>query len=111
MIAAMFGAALAATTATADVTPLPTTLAGRNMLLRDSAGVTLPAPLFFVSPQQINFFIPPELAEGQVLVTIRSETTALSSHFITIGRVAPSLFTANRRWPKCGIGGDRPRHY
>jgi uncharacterized protein (TIGR03437 family) len=95
MIVAMFGAELANTTATAEVAPLPTTLAGRNILLRDSAGVTLPAPLFFVSPQQINFFIPPELAEGQVLVTIRSEATALSSHFIAVGRVAPSLFTAN----------------
>lgn len=95
MIAAMFGAALASATATAEVTPLPTTLAGRNLMLRDSAGVALPAPLFFVSPQQINFLIPPELAEGQVLVTIRAEATALGSHFITVSRVAPSIFTAN----------------
>ncbi len=95
MIAAMFGAALANATATAEVTPLPTTLAGRTLLLRDSAGVTWSAPLFFVSPQQINFLIPPELAEGQVLVTIRSETAALGSHFITLSRVAPSLFSAN----------------
>ncbi len=95
MIAAMFGTALTTTTATADTTPLPTTLAGCNLSLRDSAGVTRAAPLFFVSPQQINFFIPPEVAEGQVLVTINAETMALSSRFITLSRVAPSLFAAN----------------
>jgi uncharacterized protein (TIGR03437 family) len=95
MIVVLFGAALASATATAETTPLPTNLAGRNLLLRDSAGVSLPAPLFFVSPQQINFLIPPELVEGQALLTIRNDTTALSSRFITLNRVAPSIFTAN----------------
>ncbi len=95
MIAALFGAALANPTATAEVTPLPATLGGRSLLLRDSAGVSLSAPLFFVSPQQINFLLPQGLTEGQVLVTIRSDTAAQSSHFIILSRVAPSLFSAN----------------
>ena len=55
-IAALFGASLASLTAQATATPLPLGLAGVTLRLEGLA-----APLFFVSPSQINFFVPWEL--------------------------------------------------
>jgi hypothetical protein len=54
-IAAVFGIALATTTGTAASVPLPTELAGTRVLIRDSVGTERLAPLFFVSPKQINW--------------------------------------------------------
>jgi uncharacterized protein (TIGR03437 family) len=39
--------------------PLPTTLADTQVLVND-----IPAPLYFVSPQQINFFVPTSIPES-----------------------------------------------
>lgn len=47
-IVAAFGAGLATTTEFANTIPLPTSLAGTQVLIKDSAGVERPAPLFFV---------------------------------------------------------------
>jgi len=52
-IAAAFGAGLAASAASANAVPLPTTLGGVSVTI---GGV--PAPLFFVAPGQINFQVP-----------------------------------------------------
>jgi uncharacterized protein (TIGR03437 family) len=52
-IATIFGSNLAASTATAEGNPLPKTLAGTSVTL---GGVS--APLFYVSPGQINFQAP-----------------------------------------------------
>ena len=54
-IAAAFGANLATDTQTAPSLPLPTQLAGVSVKVRDSAGAERLAPLFFVSPGQINY--------------------------------------------------------
>ena|SRR5579872_435355 len=52
-IASLFGQNLAATTASASGFPLPTTLAGTSLTVNGVA-----APLFYVSPDQINFQMP-----------------------------------------------------
>ncbi|MGH9844830.1 MAG: hypothetical protein ACREEM_39440, partial [Blastocatellia bacterium] len=49
-IVASFGSNLATTMQSATVSPLPTTLAGTSVKVRDSAGSERLAPLFFVSP-------------------------------------------------------------
>src|SRR5260370_2759335 len=57
-IALFLGSGLATDTATADSLPLPTALAGITVQVQGSAGVTRPAPLFYVSSTQSNFKIP-----------------------------------------------------
>ena len=57
-IAAAFGTGLATTTSAATTLPLPTQLAGTTVKIKDSAGIERLAPLFFVSPTQVNYQIP-----------------------------------------------------
>lgn len=94
-IVAAFGAGLATTTLAATAVPLPTTLAGSTVKIKDSAGTERLAPLFFVSPGQINFQIPPGTANGAATLTVTSGDGALASGTAQIASVAPGLFTAN----------------
>jgi uncharacterized protein (TIGR03437 family) len=66
---------LAASQAAAPGLPLPTTLAGASITVNGQ-----PAPLFFVSPTQINFQFPFEVTGAQALVqvtTLDGATTLL----------------------------------
>jgi uncharacterized protein (TIGR03437 family) len=74
---------------------LPTTLAGTQLILRDSAGTERAAPLFFVSPGQINYKIPAGIATGTALVTVRSSDGAIALGNAQIVKVAPGVFTSN----------------
>jgi uncharacterized protein (TIGR03437 family) len=94
-IVAAYGTGLATTTLAATTTPLPTSLAGTSVAVRDSAGVTRQAPLFFVSGGQINFMIPTGTASGQANITVTSGDGSLSGGDVTIAPVVPGLFTAN----------------
>lgn len=94
-IAALFGTGLAATTQVATTTPLPTTLANASVRLRDSAGVERTAPLFFVSPNQINLQIPAGLAPGAATVTVLNGVSAVATGVLNIAPLAPGLFTAD----------------
>ncbi|MDQ3010208.1 MAG: hypothetical protein M3X11_05845, partial [Acidobacteriota bacterium] len=53
------------------------------------------APLFFVSPGQINFQIPPGTATGAGTVSVVRNGNLIASTSVTIATVEPSLFTAN----------------
>lgn len=94
-IAAALGAGLATTTQIATTVPLPTTLAGTTVKVRDSAGTTRDAPLFFVAPQQVNYLVPVGTAPGAATVTITSGSGAVSTGTAQIAAVAPGPFTAN----------------
>src|SRR5262249_19518221 len=54
-IAAAFGTDLAMRLESAQVLPLPTTLAGTSVRVIDSRNVGYAAQLFFVSPGQVNY--------------------------------------------------------
>ncbi|HWQ35350.1 MAG TPA: hypothetical protein VNQ79_21065 [Blastocatellia bacterium] len=95
IITAAFGTSLATATEAATQLPLPTILAGTTVSVRDSAGVERNAPLFFVSPTQVNYLIPPDTAAGAAVVTITSGSGALSGGAVQIAGVAPGLFTAD----------------
>ncbi|MGH7817578.1 MAG: carboxypeptidase regulatory-like domain-containing protein, partial [Candidatus Binatia bacterium] len=69
-IATAFGVRLASATEIAVATPLPTTLAGTTVVVRDSAGAERSAPLLFVSPTQVNFQIPLGTSLGPATVII-----------------------------------------
>jgi uncharacterized protein (TIGR03437 family) len=94
-IAAAFGENLATMTSTATSLPLPTSLAGTTVRVRDSLSVERLAPLFFVSAGQINYLVPSGTATGLATVTITSGAGEVSTGTVMISTVAPSLFAAD----------------
>lgn len=94
-ITALFGAQLATSTQAAAGVPLPTTLANTSIRVKDSAGNERLAPLFFVSPTQINFLVPSGAANGPAAVTVVKADGAAPSSGAQIASVAPGLFAAN----------------
>ncbi|MGE0131653.1 MAG: SBBP repeat-containing protein [Blastocatellales bacterium] len=94
-IVSAFGSNLAPAVKIADATPLPTTLAGATVKVRDSRGVERQAPLFFVSPNQINFQIPPGTSTGLTTITSTDANGNSASGVEMITNVAPGLFSAN----------------
>ncbi len=94
-IVAAFGANLATSTQTADSTPLPTALAGTSVLIRDSFNNEKIAPLFFVSPGQINFLIPSGVSNGPATFVTTNADGRISTGTAIIRSIAPSLFAAN----------------
>jgi len=64
-IATAFGSGLATTTGGATGAMLPTVLAGTRVKIGGIAGTGRDAPLFFVSPRQVNYQIPPDTVNGR----------------------------------------------
>jgi uncharacterized protein (TIGR03437 family) len=93
-IIAAFGSSLATATTSARL-PLPTELAGTRVIVTDNTGLERAARLYFVSPAQVNFQMPPEIVAGTARVSIVSGNGVLSSGLYRIAPVAPGLFTAN----------------
>src|SRR5262249_52097928 len=94
-IAAAFGLSLATSTEAAPPIPLPTTLAGTTVKGPDSLGVERLSPLFYVSPLQINYQIPPGLSPGGAVVTIINRAGTVSAGTALIDIIAPGLFSAD----------------
>ena len=94
-IMSAFGTSLATSTASATSVPLPTTLAGTTVRVRDSADVERLAQLFFVSAGQINYLLPTDTAAGPAVVTIISGSGVISQGTIQVNAVGPGIFTAN----------------
>ena len=91
----VFGAQLAGGAQSASVRPLPTTLEDCTVTVKDANGVERPAGLYFVSPNQINFQIPPDTAVGSATVTVvgGDQTQTLAS--VSVSTIAPGLFSLN----------------
>ena len=87
-IASLFGTNLADGVAIADRTPLPTALGGVRVLVN-----ALPAPLFFVSPRQINFQVPFEAdSPGNVDVVVTRNGEGSPSEPASMAEFAPAVF-------------------
>lgn len=95
-IVAAFGTGLATTTQSASSQPLPTELGGATVRITDSAGATRNAPLFFVSPLQINYQIPADTAAGPATALFTSGDGRVSTGAIQILAAAPALFTLSQ---------------
>jgi len=95
-IATVFGSSLAPATEAATSLPLPTTLAGVSVKIRDSGGVERATQLFFVSGSQINFLVPSGISMGNATVTVTGEggRTIIDGTLI-IDDITPGLFAAN----------------
>jgi uncharacterized protein (TIGR03437 family) len=95
MIVAAFGVGLATSLEVGMTIPLPTSLAGTTVKVRDAAGAERLAPLFYVAPTQINYQLPPGTATGAAQITVTSGDGKISTGAIRIVTVAPGLFSAN----------------
>jgi len=93
-IVSSFGTNLATATMVAPDTPLPLQLAGTSITIRDSNNVEHRAPLFYVSPTQVNYLIPKECAHGMATITVTNGDGAMAAGGLTIASVAPGLFSA-----------------
>jgi uncharacterized protein (TIGR03437 family) len=89
-IASIFGSGLATTTATASTNPLPLTLDGTTVTVNGIA-----APLFYISPTQINIQIPFEaiglLSTGTIEVVVYNGSTALGYVNATASQASPVI--------------------
>jgi uncharacterized protein (TIGR03437 family) len=94
-IGVAFGSNLAAATLIANSLPLPTELGGTSVKVRDSQNVERLSPLFFVSPNQINFQIPAGTANGAATFTVLKNNAAMATGNVPISSVAPALFSAD----------------
>jgi uncharacterized protein (TIGR03437 family) len=96
MIMAGFGSGIGTATMAATTLPLPTTLSGRKVMVRDLNGKEAAAQMLFVSPNQINFVTPSGLAEGPCVVRLLdSGNNLLRVDLPVIVATRPGLFTAN----------------
>ncbi len=94
-IVAGFGVNLATGVEIASTVPLPTTLLGTKVTVKDSAGTSRDASLFFVAPTQINYQVPPGTAEGNAMVTVTINNNVVAMGTLPVTKVAPGLFSAN----------------
>jgi uncharacterized protein (TIGR03437 family) len=94
-IAAIFGNNLSLGVEIAPSIPLPTSLRGVSVSVQDKSQVYR-APLFVVTPNQINLQIPEEARPGPILISIYNNQTGQSFHeTLHLTNVAPAIFTAN----------------
>ncbi len=89
-IAAVFGPNLATETISATAAG-QTNLGGSTVTLTDRSGGVWPCPLFFVSPNQVNFYVPAGVAPGPATVYAQGPTGGAQGA-IEIVPVAPGIF-------------------
>lgn len=94
-IAVAFGSKLGTGTAGANSDRLPAVLAGTTVTITDGASVDRIAPLFYVSPTQVTFLIPPDTVGGVALITISNTDGTVSLGSAPVFTAAPSLFSAD----------------
>ncbi|MGH9851557.1 MAG: Ig-like domain-containing protein, partial [Blastocatellia bacterium] len=74
---------------------LPTTEAGSTVKVKDSLGTERLAPLFSISPAQINYQIPLDTALGTATVTVTINDQVSAVGVVEITRTEPGLFSAD----------------
>jgi uncharacterized protein (TIGR03437 family) len=94
-LASAFGADLATGTPGSTSLPLPVTDEGTSVSILDASGKTTAAPLVYVSPKQVNFYVPPGIATGSATVTITSGDGTQSAATVQVAPVAPGVFELN----------------
>jgi len=99
-IASAFGSGLAAAQAQASTVPLPTTLGGVSLTVNGT-----PAPLFFVSPTQINFQTPFGLTGNTVNIRVNNGGSQSTEVVVPLAPTGPAIFQqpADSTSPNRGI--------
>ncbi|MEK6337183.1 MAG: serine hydrolase, partial [Acidobacteriota bacterium] len=89
-MAIAYGNGLATVTSDASSPELPTSLGGTSLYINGSA-----APLYFVSPQQIAFLVPPSARTGHTIIDIFAADGSWSRGELIINTTSPGLFSVN----------------
>jgi uncharacterized protein (TIGR03437 family) len=89
------GQNLARTTESAEGGQLSVSLGGTSVGVVDSLGNQRFALLYFVSPQQVNYVLPPGTPPGPATVRIANAAGQVSTGTILVEPVSPGIFTAN----------------
>ena len=63
----------------------------------------VPAPLFYVSPNQINAQVPFELPPGGVTVQVSQPSSSVVQQSIVVASAAPGIFTINQQGTGAGV--------
>jgi len=87
MVLSVFGSNLAPSTQIASGLPLPLSLAGVSATIDGVA-----APLYFVSPQQLNIQVPYETRAGWGLLAVNNNGQ-VTNYFFDVSFSAPGIFT------------------
>jgi uncharacterized protein (TIGR03437 family) len=87
MILSVYGAGMANFAQAAGAIPLPQYLAGFEATIND-----VPAPLYYVSPTQVNVQIPYETATGPATLVLGNPFENVTYHF-TVASTGPGIFT------------------
>ena len=90
MILTVFGANLSTITASAPRVPLPTSLGGVSATIN---GVS--APIYYVSPGQLNLQIPYETVVNSNATLVISNSGQTTSTTLRIAAAAPGIFVSN----------------
>ena len=85
--ASVFGRGFATTSANSFTVPLPTRLAGATVTVNG-----IEAPLFFVSPTQINCQLPVEIGTGPATIVVTRAGIASEPETFTVSLAAPGIF-------------------
>jgi uncharacterized protein (TIGR03437 family) len=93
MLVSAFGADLATTTLLDG--SFPTNLGGTTVTLVDASNTSLSAPIFSVSPTQVNYYVPASVQPGPVTVTVTSADGTVTTGTVLVLPVAPGIYTAN----------------
>ncbi|MBZ5620877.1 MAG: hypothetical protein LAQ69_19430 [Acidobacteriia bacterium] len=94
-IASLFGEGLGTSQAASTSRPIPTTLAGTTVTVIDSAGTERPAPLFMVSPGQINYLVPSGTAAGKATAVVSAGGRVTGIATVDIDPISPGVFRAS----------------
>jgi uncharacterized protein (TIGR03437 family) len=93
-IVSAFGSNFTDSATSAASNPAPTTLGGLSVQVQDSAGVTRDAPLFYVSPGQINYVVPTGTAPGPATISVTGGSRSFQAR-VYVASVSPGLFSAS----------------
>lgn len=93
-LATIYGAAFAKTVAQAQVLPLPYVLDGVSVTING-----VPAPMLYVSPDQVNIQVPWGVAVGTAQVVISASGTHSAPAQAKVGAAAPGIYAVTRATP------------
>ena len=73
----------------------PPSIGGTLVTVTDALGTERQARIQFVSPEQLNFLMPPDTAPGPATVTVTNADGESASSVVQVAAVAPGIFSAN----------------
>lgn len=101
MLLTLFGNGLAPGNAEAVSVPLPTDLSGVSATVNGT-----PAPLFFVSPNQVNLQTPFDASGSQAVVTLSNNGAASNPITVPLAATSPGVFSVQQTGFGPGIVTD-----